>query len=310
MTDCHSCELADDSVLALAGADITGFLQGQLTCDTRDASPTRSVPGALCNPQGRVVADLRLLLPEAGAGLLRVGAAIAEHTAAVLGRYAMFSRISVEPARERWLPFALWGPGAAALLEALAGSVPGEANACCAGDGWLAVRCDAAGDAFELYLAGAGGRALRERLAGTAAAGTETDWRARELRRGLLRLGDGQAETHLPQALNYDRAGLVSFQKGCYTGQEVVARLHYRGRAKKRWGLWKGEIDSLPAPGENLETAAGAAGGEVLRAVRDSAGMTWVAVLSRVEDGEETLLTAAGEALAPEALPYTDGAAG
>ena len=303
MTDSHFSALGEDSVLALEGDGVAAFLQGQLTCDTRTAAPGQSVPGAFCNAQGRVVADLRLLLPAPGLGLLRISSALAEHTATVLGRYAMFSRIAVADVTDRWQPCALWGSDAAATLREAAGTVPEGENACAGGDGWLAVCCDEAGEAFELYLADDAGSALGDRLA-AAGSGTEADWRALELRRGLLRLGEGQAETQLPQALNYDRAGLVSFRKGCYTGQEVVARLHYRGRAKKRWGLWQGRVASTPAAGETLADGQGNPCAEVLRPVRDSAGTSWVAALARIEDGERPLVTAAGEPLEPCALSY------
>jgi len=303
MTDSRFSELSEDSVLALEGAGIAGFLQGQLTCDTRVAGADTSVHGALCNAQGRVVADLRLLLPAADRGLLRVGSALAEHTATVLGRYALFSRIAVQPARDHWQPCALWGAGAAAALHDAVGTAPAGKNACAVGDGWLAVCCDEPGTAFELYLASDGGSALRERLE-AAGTGAEADWRALELRRGLLRLGEGQAESQLPQALNYDRAGLVSFRKGCYTGQEVVARLHYRGRAKKRWGLWQGRLAAAAAPGETLADPDGKACAEVLRCVGDSTGTSWLAALARVEDIGRPLRGAAGEALEPCALPY------
>ncbi|MHA7817106.1 MAG: CAF17-like 4Fe-4S cluster assembly/insertion protein YgfZ [Pseudohaliea sp.] len=305
MTDSQFSELSEDTVLALEGDGIAAFLQGQLTCDTRVAGPERSVPGALCNAKGRVIADLRLLLPASGGGLLRVGAALAEHTATVLGRYAMFSRIAVKAAGDRWQPCALWGKGAAATLREAAGTAPEGENACAAGDGWLAVSCDETGEAFELYLAN--DSALRERLAATGT-GAEADWRALELRRGLLRLGAGQAEARLPQALNYDRAGLVSFRKGCYTGQEVVARLHYRGRAKQRWGLWRGRLAEAPRPGDTLADGEGHPSAEVLRCVRDSAGTAWVAGLARVEDSERRLTTAAGEPLEPCPLPYAGDA--
>ncbi len=308
MTDSHFSELSEDSVLALEGAGIAAFLQGQLTCDTRMAGPGTSVPGALCNAQGRVVADLRLLLPASDRGLLRVGTALAEHTATVLGRYAMFSRIAVEPDRDHWLPCALWGDDAAAVLREAGGTVPAGKNSCAAGDGWLAVCCDEAATAFELYLSGDGGSALRARLE-AAGNGTEADWRALELRRGLLRLGEGQAETQLPQALNYDRAGLVSFRKGCYTGQEVVARLHYRGRAKKRWGLWQGRLAAPAEPGDTLADREGMPGAAVLRCVTDSAGTAWLAALARVEDGERPLISAAGEPLEPCPLPYPEDGA-
>jgi hypothetical protein len=303
MTDSHFSALSEDSVLALEGDGVAAFLQGQLTCDTRTAAPGQSVPGAFCNAQGRVVADLRLLLPAPGLGLLRTSSALAEHTATVLGRYAMFSRITVTDASDRWQPCALWGKEAAAVLRDAAGSVPQGENACVSGDGWLAVCCDQAGEAFELYLADDAGSALGDRLA-AAGGGTEADWRALELRRGLLRLGGGQAETQLPQALNYDRAGLVSFRKGCYTGQEVVARLHYRGRAKKRWGLWHGRPVETPAPGETLADGQGNPCAEVLRSVRDSAGTSWLAALARSEDSGQALVTTAGEPLEPCVLPY------
>jgi folate-binding protein YgfZ len=304
MSACFYSDLDDDSLLLLDGAGIAPFLQGQLSCDTRQASAEHTVPGALCNARGRVLADLRLLLPAAEQGLLRLSRDLQAETAAVLAKYAMFSRIAVSADDSAWQIGGLRGPGAEALISEACGAVPATPNAAVAAADWLVVRCDEAGTAFECYFRGDAGSGLRTRLRERASVAAAAHWRADELRRGLLRLSASQAQRHLPQALNYDLAGLVSFQKGCYTGQEVVARLHYRGRAKRRLALYRAPAGTAAAAGDMLESEDGSALGEVLRTAAEPEGTVLLAALVRVEQLAQPARTAAGDALAPIPWPY------
>lgn len=309
----HYCALEDDRLLQLRGRDVPAFLQGQLSCDTRLLDAGHSVQGALCNLRGRVESDLRVLMWDAEHCALRVSSGLSAHVRAVLGKYAMFSRITIEEDSgddADWQPLACWGADAAALVARLAGQSPAAVDDCVHAPGILACRADTAGSQFELYLdrQTPAGQALIAQLEAEAQATARCAWRALELRRGLFRLHAGEQDRHLPQALNYDTAGLISFTKGCYTGQEVVARLHYRGRAKRRLALFELEAGvAVPAPGTAvLEGSDGV--GEVLRALSCEAQPTLVLALldaSAAADPAQ-LATTPPAVLRRVTLPYAE----
>jgi len=78
---------------------------------------------------------------------------------------------------------------------------------------------------------------------------TEPEWQALQMTNGIVRIEAATKEEFVPQTLNYDLTGHISFKKGCYTGQEVVARLHYLGKPKRRTGLAQLAVNSNPTVG-------------------------------------------------------------
>lgn len=217
-------------VIRLTGADAETFLQGQTTCDFRDVAAGQICLGAHCNAKGRVQAsfwavrfaeDFLLLLPK-GQG---------EPTRAALAKYAMFSKVTLT-LESRLLPLALLGPQAPAWAANLWGAVP-DKQQCLEGINGLIA---APGNNILLALIpAANAPAVLEALQneGATIAGDNPWWLA-QLSAGIAQILSIQSEQWIPQEFNYDLVQGVNFKKGCYKGQEIVARIHYRGQTKVR----------------------------------------------------------------------------
>lgn len=305
---CHYALLKEEALLRISGPDTLAFLQGQLTCDTRALSPSRALPGAFCTPQGRVTGDFLLCQPGPEQVLLRLRRSVAGHFAAALGKYMVFSRAQLDGDDSQWRLIALWGGSAGEVARDLCGSSPGARYGTVAGEGWQLVQIDEAGQQFECYVhsTAEGWLARLEARAEQAPAGW---WRALQVAGGVPRIEAQTSGEFLPQALNYDLTGHVSFNKGCYTGQEIIARLHYRGRPKRRCHLatLPGATAAIPAPGTALFRPGDAqAAGHVLNAERDDAGEIALLVTAAGAELQAGLHLGGpeGPPLRPVALPY------
>jgi folate-binding protein YgfZ len=283
--------LADYAFLACEGARTAEFLQGQLSCDVRAAGADRAIPGAICTLQGRVIASFLLWQPEASRMLLRLRADLAPDTAAHLAKYAVFSRTRID-VHSPLAVIGLLGP----LARWMETPQPAAAHAIVALEqGWL-LRRDMDGAVHELWVPADARAAWLARLAAQGEPGNADAWAA-----ALVRLGDAEIRTatraqFLPQMLGYDRSGAVSFRKGCYTGQEVVARAQYKGSVKRRLRRLRGE-GAAPPPGTELRSGERSAGTVVESAQLDAETVVALAVLSEeAAQGGEPLLTEDGSA--------------
>ena len=131
-------------------------------------------------------------------------------------------------------------------------------------------------------------------------------WQLEDIRSGLAWLTDAQQDHFLPQMLNWEALGGISFKKGCYTGQEVVARAHFRGQVKKRLMHISVEAQALPEVGASLANGDDKAVGEVVvSAFNEQGGVELLAVMSTkaVEETMPVFLAGAPATLLP--LPYT-----
>lgn len=287
-------QLDNESLLLVSGPDAATFLQGQLTCDVRAVDTGRAAPGAWCNAQGRVIADLMLVQSAAEHYLLRLRAGIAAPTAERLAKYVVFSKASVN-LLDNWRVLACWGEDAAEALRPLVGALPQQRFAVASSEGAYLVQVDEAGQAFELYIS-PDATALASALPAKLEEQSADAWLALQIKAGLGRVEAATVEEFLPQMLNYDLCGMVSFQKGCYTGQEVIARLHYRGQAKRRTFRARAETDTAPAAGTALFTSgATQAAGYVVNAISTGDGHSSLLASVALKSREEALHLGSGE---------------
>ncbi len=303
-------ELTADSLLHFTGDQVPTFLQGQLTCDCLQVSEALSAPGALCSTQGRVLTDCRVLQLDEGHFALRLRRDVRDMTHETLKKYAMFSRTTISERDDDWALLAVWGSDAAAALTAAIGGSPQGRDTCLRTDDLLACQADDGGEAFEIAVASAALPTLLAGLSANALVQPEAHWQQNELRRGLVRTTADLSGKHVPQVLNYDLAGLLNFRKGCYIGQEVVARLHYRGKSKRRCAVYALVEDAVVAAGDgivNQDTERQV--GSVLRVVTAEGAATLAVILITVDDSEQPLAPAdvagGSAALQPLALPYS-----
>ena len=238
----------------MSGADRARFLNGLVTCAVTDLAPGSGVYGFVTSPKGKVLADLVVLASEE-AFLLELPAGRGEAMRDHLLKYRIADRVELEPAAGDAGPTVGWtvaGPRAAAVLSALTGGAPPAAawqhrRAAIAGAEVRLVRDGLApAEAWDLWLAAEAAPAVDAAL---TAAGAEpvavAAWEARRVELGLPRFGLDFGDDNLPQETGLDERA-VSYDKGCYLGQEVVARIHYRGGVNK--GLRGLDLGAAPPP--------------------------------------------------------------
>jgi folate-binding protein YgfZ len=234
-------QIRSRGALSISGVDAHKFLQGQTTCDTNLLSQALSVPGAYCNPQGRLICDFRLLQIDDDT-LLQMPRELCQLTADVLQKYIVFSKAELAIASDKWVSFAVWGESAAVALDWLDGSENQARTTAVAN--W--VQIDSAGTRFEATVRSGAIAELETFLGASFEPVPEAAWQLQEIAAGLAHVEAATSAEFLPHMLNYQATGRINFKKGCYPGQEVVARMHYRGKTKRR--VYRAGVSTAQAP--------------------------------------------------------------
>ena len=231
------------SLLRFRGPDARSFLQGYLTNDTGTLRGDQLQPTALCNLKGRVVVNGWCWAVDDTDVRLLIHGSVTERLAAFLRPYLMFAKTELEDETPNHLLFGLLSDSSD-IARDLDGLGMGRRQI---------VLCDSTDDAA----------ALSDHLSWI----DESQWLASLIEDGIPLVTAATSETFLPQMLNLDASGAVSFSKGCYLGQEVVARAQHRGEVKRRLHrlTWSGE-QALSA-GQEITDGRGRAVGIVINAV-------------------------------------------
>lgn len=275
-------------LLQVTGEEARAFLHAQLTNDIENLAPGRAQYAGWCSAKGRLLATF-LVVPCGGGFLLQLSRDLASVVAKRLAMFILRSKVKLADATDRWEQHGLWGE---APLAALGLAPPGRDLEVVEKDGMIAVRVES--DRY-LVLAPA---ATKERIKADTAA---EDWTLAEIRAGRPLVVQATQDQFVPQMVNLELAGGVDFRKGCYPGQEIVARAQYRGAVKRRMVRLRG---GALHPGQDLysDDAPGQASGTVVNAAGDEA--LAVLQLSAIESRAPIRAQPQGPALEPLALPY------
>ena len=257
--------MADSSVLhnpgmasvEVRGTGAEGFLQAQLTSDLATLAPGGVGLSAWCTPRGQVRNLFWLVRhPDGGRFSLVAPAGEAEGLARGLRGFVLRARVEVERTGDQVVGAA--GSGSEAFVSGRVGAVPAPGSAVESG-GRLAFRPPGFPDRFlvlgpETPPAGA----------------SDHEWRRLEIAAGIAWLTDETRESFIPQMLDLDRLGALSFEKGCFPGQEVIARTRYLGRLKRRLHPGRLPAGERPMPGDPVRSE-GRSAGTIVAAERDPA---------------------------------------
>ncbi len=198
--------------LKISGVDAVTFLQGYTTCDLAALKHDSAQLGAICNIQGRMLTSF-IVIQQGQDLVLRMHQSLVPKTIAFLTKYIVFSKAELADISENLHCYGSLDPE----------STPGESP--------YPMKTDNGTITVEL-----GNR--REQWRSSRPTSEATDmvrrWSEAELEAGVAWVDEKSCEEHLPQTLNYHHLGGISFTKGCYLGQEIVARMQYRGALKKR----------------------------------------------------------------------------
>jgi folate-binding protein YgfZ len=290
--------LPDLGLVRAEGPDAASFLHGQLTQDFVQLDAREARLAALCTAKGRAVASFIGIRPRADCVLLVCSRDLLTATLKRLSMYVLRAKLKLSDASG---DYALHGVAGAALA---ANGIDADAPP------W---RCIAAGKAHAVTLYPADGvaRALWIAPAGDAPPrGPALDaalWPWSEVRSGVVTLSAPVAEAFVPQMINYESIGGVSFKKGCYPGQEVIARSQFRGALKRR--AYRVRASEPIAAGQEVFAAGdpGQPAGLVAQAARAAEG-GWVGLvsvqISAIEAGGLHARAVGGPALTVEPPPY------
>lgn len=229
--------LNDQGLIRASGEDAAGFLHNLLTNDINHLAPGLARHAGLCTPKGRLLATF-LIWREGDDFLLMLSSDILPGILKKLSMYVLRSKVKLSDASaERRL---------LGVVGADCGPIDPMTTAPCAGG--TAIRIDDERCVLALPPG--------ELPADLPPAGALEDWHLAEIRAGIPRIVAATQEAFVPQMVNYEipAVGGVSFQKGCYPGQEIVARTQYLGKVKRR--MFRVKLDSAFAPGTDVFTPA------------------------------------------------------
>ncbi|MDP1717470.1 MAG: folate-binding protein [Burkholderiales bacterium] len=241
--------LPDYGLLNFSGDDAQAFLNAQLTSDVNALTLTRSQYSGYCTPKGRLLASFLVWRSEQGF-FLQLPAVLREPLQKRLSMFIMRSKVKARDASGELTFIGVTGHGAEACLKPLLGEVPGAAHEVVHRAGVTLLSLP--GARYLLVAPAAQAPELRAALAKHATEATPEYWDGLGIRAGIPVILPATQEEFVPQMVNFDAIGAVSFRKGCYPGQEIVARMHFLGRLKQRMVLAHVGGDSAPQPGDRL----------------------------------------------------------
>lgn len=304
--DCAICDLSHFCLLRLSGTDTRTFLQGQLTNDITQVTPELAQLSSYCSPKGRMLGSFWIM--QRGDDLLmQLPQILLETIWKRLRMFVLRSDVKIEDVGDELARFGVSGDCAAGLLP----FAPNAEKATLTRDGITIIRMPGEPARFEV-IGPPDTLAPLWSAAKEQAQQVDADfWALADIRAGVPNVFEQTVESFVPQMANLQLIGGVSFTKGCYTGQEVVARMQYLGKLKRR--MYRAHVDTTerPAPGTELfspssESSQGA-GRIVDAAPSPQGGFEALAVLqiSSAEVGDLHLRDATGPAIELLDLPYS-----
>ncbi len=296
-------------LIKASGADTADFLQGQTSNDVRSVDNEHHQLGSYCTPKGRMLA-LYTLFKRDDDFYLQLPRAVREPVQKRLTMFVMRSDVKLEDVSNSIPAFALCGPQAEALLQKALGACPAEPEQSLTVDDVTLLRRPGSNPRFICFAPSERLATLWDTLAADATPAGADAWELLEIRAGIPIVEVATVEAFVPQMVNLQRVNGVSFKKGCYPGQEVVARMQYLGKLKRR--MYRAHSDAIPAPqaGTELYSAASQSGqgaGKVVRACPSPEGGSELLVVSEISSAEQgplLLVDENGPQLEVLELPY------
>ncbi len=285
------------AVIRAHGEEAGHYLQGQVSCDLREVDQQGHRNGMHLTLKGRGLVSARIVR-DGDDYLLLCPADLSEAVIKALMKYRLRAKVEFSVDQEL-------------VVLGLAGNLPAGApdhgNSAETDQGlWLRYPFT---DHALLLVKQDNAEQVWQTLAADRATTGANGWQLAEIDAGEGMVYPGAQDLFLPQVLNYDVTAGVNFKKGCYTGQEVVARMHFKGKLKQRMQRINYSADVDLTPGETLRDSNGKAAGEVVSAARTSQGGAALVVLRKDTDGvlfrEELALDSQLGAL-PYSLPWKE----
>ncbi len=300
-------DLSHLNLIQFAGEEAQAFLQGQLSNDVRLLDGGNTQYTSYNTPKGRMLANGLLWQNAPGSYLMQLPAGLREAVQKRLTMFVLRAKVKISDVSDAWVRLGVGGPGAQAAVAGAMDAVPAVPHGLAQNSHGSVMRLP--GDHFELLIAPDRAQAVWMALTRHAQPAGADAWDWHMIRAGIPTVLPPTQEQFVAQMLNYELIGGVNFKKGCYPGQEIVARTQYLGKLKRRMYLAQLENAAEPQPGDELYSADmpdQATGMIVNAAPAPTGGFDMLAVI-QISSAEQHAIhwkSADGPVLRLEALPY------
>ncbi|MCX7172503.1 MAG: folate-binding protein YgfZ [Proteobacteria bacterium] len=296
--------LTDIGLIRVGGEDAAVFLHNLLTNDVNGLSTDGVQRNGFCNPKGRLLASF-VIWREGTDIMIALSADLHAAILKKLSMYVLRSKVKLSDASDERMLIGLSGPEASKALTDL-GPIPTESLKATSIDHGQVMRLDE--HRYMLALDASTAESVWRKLAVGARPTVLAAWHWLEIQAGIPIISAATQEEFIPQMINFELIGGVSFKKGCYPGQEIVARTQYLGKIKRR--MYRAHLDTaLPSAGAHLyapETGDQSCGRVVQTSPAPQGGNELLAVIQSTcaEAGEVHLDNPSGPRLIFQPLPY------
>ena len=247
-------------LLSICGPDSGKFLQGQLTCNVNSSTLQQSILGAACNPQGRMYSSFRLITNNNGSEpgyLLRMRSNLIPLTHETLHKYSVFFKTKLHDASDEWLGLGVWGDDAEQLIQTTfkLDSIPQQSGQAEHGETAIVIRLPGDKARFECWVKAEHITDTWQAITTTASPTANHAWLLEDIRNGIAEISLETESAFNPHMVNFQAIDAISFNKGCYTGQEIVARTHYKGKSKRHTQRFSLSGAEILTAGDELQAA-------------------------------------------------------
>lgn len=304
------CDLSHLGLLALSGADAMTFLQGQVTNDVMLLAGNNAHYTGYCTPKGRMLALFLAFAHttplQANRLHLQFNRMLLEPIMKRLKMYVMRSKVEIKDVSDETIRFGFNGPEAASILALSHANIPeNDYELVNAKDCTILKLPSISNHArFEIFTDAANAATIWNALKTKATPVGKPCWDWLEIQTGIPDVTPNTQEQFVPQMLNLDILNGINFKKGCYTGQEIVARTHYLGSVKRRTYLARLSTLQTPLEGNKALDDAGNEVGQIVRVASNLDGSFDILIELRIEAQQADKVYCNNAKVSFKALPY------
>ena len=244
-------DLSHYGLVSVHGEDAAEFLQAQFTNDLRAVDEQHSQLSGLCNAKGRLLADFRVFR-HGDSYYLSLPASMTEPLISRLRMFILRSQVNIEEASDTFVHLGIAGPDVDGELGAAVGALPAAVDDVVSDHELIVIRVPGLHPSYELFASPEKATAIWDKLNVRCAPVGRDAWELQDIQAGVPVIYPQTSEAFVPQMVNLQLVDGVSFRKGCYPGQEVVARMQYLGKLKRRMYRCHAGGGDKPSPGDEI----------------------------------------------------------
>lgn len=301
-------DLSHMGLLQASGEDAVSFLQGQVTNDVKQLDGNHSHYSGYCTPKGRLLA-IFLAWAQQDQLYLQLNGALTESILKRLKMYVMRSKVTLSDVSENFIRLGVAGKDAEASLQSIFKTLPVEIHEVVNLEVGTLIRLPGVIPRYEILCDFDYAKTIWNNLQTAHTPVGKACWEWLEIRAGIPDITAATQEEFVPQMLNLDMLDAINFKKGCYTGQEIVARTHYLGKIKRRTQLAHISGNESPQIGDDVFFNNGTEpAGKIVRvAAAPHSGFDVLAEVRRIDTESDPAVhwkSNDGVLLRPLNLPY------